>query len=121
MSQPRRRVKTRLVQQMKKRRRTNIWVWNSIHHRWYKLTAIDAEDGLSGVDIEFSIEGDPDATGDDEEDGEQTETEGAPRREQATNRRESSHMYCLTSTNISQLPSLKSIKFWAHTAPSDGC
>lgn len=43
---------------------------------------------MSGVDIEFSIEGDPDATGDDEEDGEQTETEGAPRREQATNLRD---------------------------------
>ena len=92
MSQPRRQVKTHLVLQMKKRR-TNTWVWNSINHRWYKLTAIDAEDGLSGVDIEFSIEGDPDATGDDEEDGEQTETEGGPRREQATNRRDSTHPY----------------------------
>jgi hypothetical protein len=49
------------------------------------LTVTDAEDGLSGVDIEISIETDPDATGNGEDDeGERTETEGADRRNNAT-------------------------------------
>lgn len=40
------------------------------------LTVTDAEDGLTSVDIEFSIEGDPDVHEDDEDDeGERTETE----------------------------------------------